>query len=129
MEAREAPQQSAVEFESLLVEWFRAAGSVAIGFSGGVDSTYLAAVSVEVLGAPGTLAIIGRSASFPESQWRTSRDLAARIGVPVLEIDTDELADERYAANPTNRCYFCKSELWTQLAPLARAQTGAVLID
>jgi pyridinium-3,5-biscarboxylic acid mononucleotide sulfurtransferase len=122
-------QRSAIELEWSLASWFHEQGSVAIGFSGGVDSTYLAAVALEALGPENTLAIIGRSASFPESQWKAARDLAAHIGVPVLEIDTDELADPRYATNPTNRCYFCKSELWTKLGPAARARTLAVLID
>lgn len=122
-------QETALEREHALIEWFRAFGSVAIGFSGGVDSSYLGAVAVDALGADRTLAIIGRSPSFPDSQWRTARELAAQIGIPVLEIDTNELADERYAANPSNRCYFCKSELWTKLAPLARQRTAAVLID
>src|SRR3954466_14265776 len=108
--------QPAIELERSLIEWFKDQRSVAIGFSGGVDSTYLAAVAVEALGPRNTLAIIGRSASFPESQWKAARDLAAKLGVPILEIDTDELADPRYAANPVNRCYFCKSELWTKLA-------------
>ena len=120
---------SAQEQEQALIDWFRGFGSVAIGFSGGVDSSYLAAVAVDALGAENTLAIIGRSASYPDSQWRTARDLAAQIGIPVLEIETDEMADERYAANPSNRCYFCKSELWTKLAPLARAQGAGTLID
>jgi len=120
---------SAIEREQSLVAWFRTNGSAAIGFSGGVDSTYLAAVAVEALGPDGTLAIIGRSASFPESQWRNARSVAHSLGVPILEIDTDELADARYIANPTNRCYFCKSELWTKLGPAARAHTLAVLVD
>jgi uncharacterized protein len=120
---------NAIQREQALIEWFRGFGNVAIGFSGGVDSSYLAAVAVEAIGPEHTIAIIGRSASFPDSQWRTARELAAHIGVPVLEIDTNELADERYAANPSNRCYFCKSELWTKLAPLARERTAAVLLD
>ena len=120
---------NAVEREAALLAWFRQFESVAIGFSGGVDSSYLAAVAVDALGPGRVLAIIGRSASFPDSQWRTARELAAHVGVPVVEIDTNELADERYAANPSNRCYFCKSELWTRLAPLARERTAAVLID
>jgi pyridinium-3,5-biscarboxylic acid mononucleotide sulfurtransferase len=120
---------SALELEESLIEWFRTFGSAAIGFSGGVDSTYLAAVAVEAVGPEQTLAIIGRSASFPESQWRNARDLAVSLGISILEIDTDELADLRYAANPTNRCYFCKTELWAKLGPAARAHTLAVLVD
>ena len=120
---------AAVVHEESLVAWFKAHGSVAIGFSGGVDSTYLAAVAVDAVGSDHTLAIIGRSASFPESQWKNARDLAVKLGVQILEIDTEELADERYVANPTNRCYFCKTELWTKLGPAARAHTKAVLVD
>ena len=104
-------QVTATEREKTLADWFRQFGSVAIGFSGGVDSSYLAAVAVETLGRENALAIIGRSDSFPESQWRTAREVADAIGIPVIEIATSEMQDERYAANPSNRCYFCKSEL------------------
>lgn len=115
--------------ERALVEWLRARGRVAIGFSGGVDSAYLACVAVETLGAGAVLAIIGRSASYPAAQWETARRVAADFGVPVLEIDTDELHDPRYAANPTNRCYFCKTDLWTRLVPEARALGFDVVAD
>lgn len=121
--------ENALGRERELIAWFQAFGSAAIGFSGGVDSSYLAAVAADALGRENVLAIIGRSASYPESQWRVAREIADQIDIPVIEIDTNELADERYAANPTNRCYFCKSELWTKLAPLARQHTAAVLID
>ena len=50
-------------------------------------------------------------------------------GVPVLEVNTDELNDPRYAANPADRCYFCKSELWSRLAPLAAERGLAVVVD
>ena len=120
---------AALDHEQALLDWFRAAGSVAIGFSGGVDSTYLASVAMDAVGPERAVAIIGRSESFPDSQWRAARELAAQIGIPVIEIDTRELDDERYAANPSNRCYFCKSELWTKLAPLARARNAGCLVD
>ena len=96
--------------ESALLAWFRAQGSALVGFSGGVDSTSLAILAHEALGAERALAVIGRSASYPAVQWETARNVAARFGVTVLEVDTDEMNDPRYAANPTNRCYFCKSE-------------------
>jgi uncharacterized protein len=112
-----------------LADWLRVRERVAIGFSGGVDSAYLAVESARVLGADNVLAIIGRSASYPAEQWAVARDVAERFGIQVLELDTDEIHDPRYAANPTNRCYFCKTELWTKLAPEARSRGFAVILD
>ena len=121
--------ESARQKEARLVAWLRAQQSVLVGFSGGVDSAYLACVAVETLGTERAVAVIGRSASYPAAQWTTARDVAARFGVPVVEVDTEEMADPRYAANPSNRCYFCKSELWSRLEPIARARGIAVVID
>ncbi len=115
--------------EAALVAWLRQHGSVLIGFSGGVDSAYLSCVALDAVGAANVLAVIGRSASYPLEQWTTAREVANRFNVPVLEIDTDELRDPRYAANPVNRCYFCKTELWSKLVPLARARGLAVVVD
>jgi uncharacterized protein len=115
--------------EQALIAWLRDQGRLAIGYSGGVDSAYLAAVAVDALGAANVLAIIGRSASYPDSQWRAAREFAEQIAVPVLEIETDELNDPRYAANPTNRCYFCKTELWTRLVPAARDRGFMAVAD
>ena len=117
------------EKERELVNWLSARGSALIGFSGGVDSAYLACVAVDALGRANVLAVIGKSASYPEAQWAAARDVARRFAVPVLEVDTDELADPRYAANPTNRCYFCKSELWSRLAPIAKERGLACVLD
>ncbi len=121
--------EALVAREHALLAWCRAQGSILVGFSGGVDSAYLACVVREALGADRTLAVIGRSASYPAVQWATARRVADDFGIPVLEVDTDELADPRYAANPTNRCYFCKTELWSRLLPVAQAQGFAVIVD
>ena len=115
--------------ERSLVDWLKGHGSAAIGFSGGVDSAYLACVAIDALGAEHVLAIIGRSASYPAEQWATARAVADRFGVRVLEVDTEEMLDPRYAANPTNRCYFCKAELWSRLVPIARERGLTVLVD
>ena len=115
--------------ERALVAWLRARGSALLGFSGGVDSAYLACVALEVLGRERFLAVIGRSASYPEEQWRHARAVADRFGIPVIELDTEELQDPSYAANPSNRCYFCKSELWGRLVPVARERGFATVLD
>src|SRR5450755_854881 len=95
------PTAAARQKERALVSWLREQGSIAIGYSGGVDSAYLAAVAVATLGADRAVAVTGRSASYPESQWEAARSVAKRLGLRVLEIDTDELNDPNYAANPT----------------------------
>ena len=115
--------------ERELVEWLRTRGSALLGFSGGVDSAYLAHVALETLGPDRFLGVIGRSASYPEEQWLEARRVADRFDIPVLEVDTRELADPSYAANPANRCYFCKAELWGRLVPLARERGFAAVID
>lgn len=102
---------------------------VVIGYSGGVDSTYLAAVALEVLGRDRVLAVTGHSASVPMEQRRTAARIARELGLPHRTIDTGEVDDPRYAANPTNRCFFCKSELWSRLRTVAEHRGGATLLD
>ena len=119
----------AADKERRLSAWLAAQGRVAIGYSGGVDSAYLAVVARRTLGADAVLAIIGRSESYPAEQWAAARRVAEQFDVPVLELRTEELADPRYAANPSNRCYFCKTELWGRLVPVARARGFTTVAD
>jgi pyridinium-3,5-biscarboxylic acid mononucleotide sulfurtransferase len=103
--------------------------SVLLGYSGGVDSALLAVVLRHELGRNRMLAAIGRSDSYPEAQWQTAIEVARRFDIPLIEIATHELEDANYLANPTNRCFYCKTELWTRLVPLARERGLAVVCD
>lgn len=104
-------------------------GRVLVGFSGGVDSAVLAVAARRALGPDDVLAVIGRSPSFPAEQHAIARDIAGRFDLPLLEVDTHELDDARYAANPVNRCYFCKTELWQRLQAVARERRFSVVLD
>jgi uncharacterized protein len=113
----------------LLRALIRSYPSVLLGYSGGVDSALLAVVLRQELGRDRVLAAIGRSASYPDAQWQVARDVAARFDIPLVEIATQELEDERYRANPTNRCFYCKTELWHRLVPFAQERGLAVVCD
>jgi len=104
-------------------------GRVLLGYSGGVDSSVLGALGAESLGPDRFLAVIGRSASYPAVQYRQALAIAGQRGMPLLEVDTHELDDPAYVANPTNRCYFCKTELWARLGAVARERGFDTVID
>lgn len=93
--------------------------SVLVAYSGGVDSALLLKVAHDVLGerAMGALA---SSPAYASEETDGALDVAARLGISVLTLQTHEMEDERYVANDLNRCYFCKTELFTQLKPLAQ---------
>jgi uncharacterized protein len=97
-------------------------GDVIIGMSGGVDSVLLSKVAHDVLGDK-ALAVTADSPSLPRRELAEAQSLAHMAGIQHLVIKTQEVFDPRYAANPNNRCYFCKSELFTNLDALA-AQMG-----
>jgi uncharacterized protein len=118
-----------IEKERALVRWLADRRRIAIGFSGGVDSAYLAAVTLEAVGRDHSLALIGRSESLAGNEEDHAAVVARAVGIPILEIETGELSDPRYASNPTNRCYFCKSVLWLTLLPIARSRGFETLVD
>src|SRR5680860_1526288 len=104
-------------------------GSIIVGYSGGVDSVFLARVAMDTLGLARVLAVTGKSDSLASWMEETAREVAERFGIPWLEVRTEEMMDSRYAANPSNRCYFCKSELWDQLQRVAAERGFETVVD
>jgi pyridinium-3,5-biscarboxylic acid mononucleotide sulfurtransferase len=104
-------------------------GSVLVGYSGGVDSVLLAKVAADTLGCDNVLAVTGKSDSLASWMESTAQAVASDFGIPWLQVRTEEMADPRYAANPSNRCYFCKSELWSTLREIADARGLRVVVD
>jgi pyridinium-3,5-biscarboxylic acid mononucleotide sulfurtransferase len=102
--------------------------SVLIAFSGGVDSAYLAIAAAEALG-PRALAVTADSPSYPDTHRRLALSIANDFGLAHEVIHTDELERPEYRANPANRCYYCKDELYGRLAALAAERGLAVVVD
>ncbi len=101
-----------------LVELLRSYRSCAVAFSGGVDSAVVAKAAQLAL-ADRAVAVTGVSASLAEGELEAARKLAEQIRIRHEVLTTEEFDDSNYLANPTNRCYFCKSELYSQIEPLA----------
>lgn len=93
-------------------------GKVIVAFSGGVDSTFLAEAAKRSLG-DNALAVTAISDSYPEREMKAAQEIARRIGIRYETINTDELETEGYVSNPINRCYFCKTELFEKIRPIA----------
>ena len=104
----------------------KSCGSCLVAYSGGVDSVFLARVAHEVLGDR-ALAAIADSPSLPRRELQEALEIAVKFNFPVRVIQTQEFANDKYTANPANRCYFCKHELFEELTPLARSENFAVI--
>jgi len=101
-------------------------GSCLVAYSGGVDSVFLAYWAREVL-ADRSLAVIADSPSLPRRELAEATQIAERFGIPLRVVQTQEFENADYLSNPSNRCYFCKHELFTELTPIARGEGYAVI--
>jgi len=99
------------KFEKLL-DIIRGMQRVAVAFSAGVDSTFLLKAAVEALGPEHVVAVTGKSDSLAQAEFEQTIELAKSMGVEHVLLETHEFEDPNYLANPTNRCYFCKTDLF-----------------
>lgn len=109
-----------------LKELLRSYGSCVVAYSGGVDSVFLAYVAHQVLGEK-SRAVIADSPSLPRRELAEALEVAKDFGIPVEIVKTAEFDNPSYLANPENRCYFCKHELFSELAPFARKHGFSVI--
>lgn len=111
-----------------LKEDLASCGSALVAFSAGVDSTFVLAVAREVLGDR-VVALTAHSPSVPQAERDEARALAARLGARHREVESREQEDPRYVANPVDRCYYCKSELYRLCDATAREEQVAAILD
>lgn len=120
--ARRTDENEAERKLTALRALLRAMGGIVLGYSGGVDSAFLAKVAQEELGDR-AVAVVALSESYAERERDAALELAERIGIRLRAVRTDELANANYAANPSNRCYYCKEELFVHLKAVSE-ETG-----
>lgn len=102
-----------------LKEYLKSLGSVAVAYSGGVDSTFLLKVAYEELGEK-AIGVTARSSTYPEREFNEAVQYVKKIGATHIIIQSEELDIEGFSSNPINRCYYCKKELFQKINEVAR---------
>ena len=102
--------------------------SVAIAFSGGVDSTFLCKVAVDILGEK-AIAVTAASSTFPQKELHEAKRLAQEIGITHIIFPSKETENKKFIENPTNRCYYCKRELFTNICQIADENHIAYVLE
>ncbi|MDQ3646016.1 MAG: ATP-dependent sacrificial sulfur transferase LarE [Actinomycetota bacterium] len=118
---------STAEKQQALTELLRELDPVVVAYSGGVDSSYLAAVAHDALGADRAVAVTAVSPALARSELDDARGLARRLGWNHMLVETHEGEREEYARNASDRCYWCKTELFDVLDPIARVRSAQIV--
>jgi len=112
----------------ILLDWFKDKVSVAVAFSGGVDSTVVAKAAFTVLGK-NAIAVTARSSTISEKELDGAKRVAGEIGIEHVIIDEDEMDDPRFVKNPENRCYYCRQGLVKAIRRLSGGRGIKHVID
>ena len=103
--------------------------SVVVAYSGGLDSTFLLSVALEVLGPQNVLAVNALSETYPSKEAAAAKKIAKKIGAKMISIESGELDNPTFVKNPRDRCYHCKYELFSRLKEVARRRGLKYVVD
>lgn len=123
------PLETIAKLKRLLKLFEEGGGLVIVAFSGGVDSSLVTAVAATVLGPSNVYAVTAASPLYPHSELEQAKRIAKLLGVNHVVVNSSELDDERFAANPPNRCYYCKKNLSRELKEVAHRVGAKVIVD